>query len=193
MTDRLFERVEEDITGEIVGKKHKEIKANLEYLRKLFIMPDSPDKFIEFGHELLEMIHELFQEKGGIHSSITLPELSEIFNQTALPDSPYLIKDVLSEIKEKVTAHSVKVGNPYYIGHMISAVPYFMILLEMIIAALNQNQVKIETAKASSFVERELMAWFHRLIFDNSENYYKKNTKYFIMFSHLLTPKRDQL
>ena len=31
----------------------KIIKANLDYLRKLFIMPDSPDKFIEFGHELL--------------------------------------------------------------------------------------------------------------------------------------------
>jgi len=48
---------------------------------------------------------------------------------------------------------------------MISAVPYFMILLEMIIAALNQNQVKIETAKASSFVERELVAWLHRMVF----------------------------
>jgi glutamate decarboxylase len=36
---------------------------------------------------------------------------------------------------------------------MTSAVPYFMILLEMIIAALNQNQVKIESAKASTFVE----------------------------------------
>jgi len=37
----------------------KEVKTNLEYLRKLFIMPDSPDKFIEFGHDLLEMLHDL--------------------------------------------------------------------------------------------------------------------------------------
>jgi putative pyridoxal-dependent aspartate 1-decarboxylase len=160
---------------EMMDKEKKEIKANLEYLRKLFIMPDSPDKFIEFGHELLEMIHDFFREKGGIHSSITLPELSMIFDQTAMPDQPHLIKDALAEIKEKVTAHSVKVGNPYYIGHMISAVPYFMILMEMIIASLNQNQVKIETAKASSFVERELTAWFHRLIFNRSERYYQKN------------------
>ena len=151
------------------------IKSNLEYLRKLFIMPDSPDKFIEFGHELLEMIHEFFQEKGGIHSSISLPELSEIFNQKALPREPQLIKEVLAEIKTKIIAHSVKVGNPYYIGHMISAVPYFMILLEMIIAALNQNQVKIETAKASSFVERELVAWLHRLIFRRNDRFYEKH------------------
>ena len=151
------------------------IKSNMEYLRKLFIMPDSPDKFVEFGDELLEMIHDFFQEKGGIHSSISLPELSQIFNQNTLPHEPHLIKDVLTEIKTKVIAHSVKVGNPYYIGHMISAVPYFMILLEMIIAALNQNQVKIETAKASSFVERELVAWLHRLVFNRTDTFYKRN------------------
>jgi len=106
---------------------------------------------------------------------LTMPELSEIFDQTAVPDSPKLIKDVIAEIKGKVVEHSVKVGNPYYIGHMTSAIPYFMILLEMIIAALNQNQVKIETAKASSFVERELVAWLHRLIFNKDGKYYEKN------------------
>ncbi len=153
----------------------KEIRASLEYLRKLFIMPNSPDKFIEFGHDLLEMIHDFFQEKGGIHSAISLPELSRIFDQTALPGKPRLIKDVLAEIKNKIVVHSVKVGNPYYIGHMTSAIPYFMILLEMIIAALNQNQVKIESAKASSFVERELVAWLHRLIYNRKDHYYEKN------------------
>lgn len=158
-----------------MNKSPKKVETSLEYLRKLFIMPDSPDKFIEFGNDLLEMLHDFFQEKGGIHSSITLPELSEIFNQTAVPDSPDLIKDVLSEIKTKVIRHSVKVGNPYYIGHMTSAIPYFMILLEMIIAALNQNQVKIETAKASSFVERELVAWLHRLVFNRTDRFYEKN------------------
>ena len=153
----------------------KEIKASMEYLRKLFIMPDSPDKFVEFGHELLEMIHDFFKKKGGIHSSITLPELSEIFNEISIPEDPNLIKDVLSEIKNKIIAHSVKVSNPYYIGHMISPVPYYMILLEMIIAALNQNQVKIETAKASSFVERELVAWFHRLVYNAPDKFYKRH------------------
>jgi len=160
-----------------MNSETKVIKANLEYLKKLFIMPDSPDKFIEFGQELLEMLHDFFREKGGIHSSISLPELSRIFNRTAIPEDPHLIKDVLSEIKDKVIAHSVKVGNPYYIGHMTSAIPYFMILLEMIIAALNQNQVKIETAKASSFVERELMAWFHRLIYNRSDAFYERNVQ----------------
>ncbi|MFO7784727.1 MAG: aminotransferase class V-fold PLP-dependent enzyme [Thermodesulfobacteriota bacterium] len=158
-----------------MSESPREIKASMEVLRKLFIMPDSPDKFVEFGHELLEMIHGFFREKGGIHSSISLPELSEIFNRTAVPLRPMLIRDVLEEIKENVVAHSVKVGSPYYIGHMISPVPYFMILLEMIIATLNQNQVKIETAKASSFVEKEFVTWFHRLVFGRTDRFYEKN------------------
>ncbi len=152
-----------------------EVIGNLEYLRRLFIMPESSDKFVEFGEHLLEMIHHLSQERGGIHSSIPLPELAKLFNQTSLPDHPQLIKDVLPEIKNKVISHSVKVGNPYYIGHMTSAIPYFMILLEMIIAALNQNQVKIETAKSSTFVERELITWLHRLVFNKTDSFYKRN------------------
>jgi glutamate decarboxylase len=152
-----------------------EVIADLEHLRKLFIMPDSPDKFIEFGNDLLNLIHSFFENKGGIHSAISLPELSKIFSDIDLPKYPHLLKDVLFEIKNKVIAHSVKVGNPYYIGHMTSAIPYFMILLEMIIAALNQNQVKIETAKASSFVEREFIAWIHHLVFKRTASFYKNN------------------
>jgi len=158
-----------------MNKAHKEVKTNIDYLRKLFIMPDSIDKFVEFGDELIEMIHSFFQERGGIHSSISLPDLSKLFSRISIPDRPLLIKDVLSEIKTNVIGHSVKVASPYYIGHMISAIPYFMILLEMIIVTLNQNQVKIETAKASSFVEREFLAWLHHLIFNRREGFYKKN------------------
>lgn len=148
-------------------------RKDLEQVRKLFIMPDSPDKFIEFGGKLLDLIHNFFQEKGGIHSSISLQELSRLFSDIEIPKEPHMLKDVLAEIKNKIIAHSVKVGSPYYIGHMTSAIPYFMILLEMIIAALNQNQVKIESAKASTFVEKELISWMHRLIYGRPKSFYK--------------------
>ena len=151
------------------------IKTDMKQLKKLFIMPESPDKFVEFGTELLGLIHNFFQEKGGIHSHIALADLEKIFSDINLPKSPQLLTEVLAEIKNKIISHSVKVGNPYYIGHMTSAVPYFMILLEMIIAALNQNQVKIESAKASSYVERELIGWMHRLIYNNEKSFYKNN------------------
>ena len=153
----------------------KKAESSLEYLQKLFILPDTTDKFMEFGFAVLEMIYDFFKEKKALHKKITLPELAQIFNQTSIPQGPYLIRDVLEEIREKVTVHSVMVASPYYIGHMTSAIPYFMILLEIIIAALNQNQVKIETAKASSFVERELVAWIHRIVFERREQFYRKN------------------
>jgi len=167
-----------DISDHVLApsrKADRKIIASIEYLAKLFIMPDTSDKFIAFGDALLNLIHEFFQEKGGIHSAISLPDLSKIFSDIDPPTDPELIKDVLYEIKQKIIPHSVKVGNPYYIGHMTSAVPYFMILMEMIIAALNQNQIKIETAKASSFVEREFLSWMHRLVFNRSNDFYARN------------------
>jgi len=105
------------------------IPTDLEHLRKLFIMPDSPDRFMQFGYELLDLIHSFFKEKGGIHSEISLPQLACLFNAIDIPKEPKLLKDILAEVKQKVIKHSVKVGNPYYIGHMTSAIPYFMILL----------------------------------------------------------------
>lgn len=153
----------------------EDIPVDMEQIKKLFIMPDSVDKFIEFGNELLDLIHNFFSEKGGIHSSILLPDLAKLFSNTDIPDSPHLLKNVLLEIKTNVISHSVKVANPYYIGHMTSAVPYFVILLEMIIAALNQNQVKIESAKASTFLEKQFLSWMHRVIFNRSPKFYKNN------------------
>jgi len=151
----------------------EDIPVDMEQIKKLFIMPDSLDKFIEFGNELLDLIHNFFAEKGGIHSSILLPDLAKLFSNTDVPSNPHLLKNVLYEIKTNVISHSVKVANPYYIGHMTSAVPYFVILLEMIIAALNQNQVKIESAKASTFLEKQFLAWMHRIVFSRSPRFYK--------------------
>ncbi|HNQ85112.1 MAG TPA: pyridoxal-dependent decarboxylase [Deltaproteobacteria bacterium] len=153
----------------------KNIESTPEYMRKLFIMPDSSDRFVEFGVHLLDMIHDFFKEKGGIHSSISMEDLANIFCNIEMPSHPQLIKDVLNEIKNNIIKHSVKVANPYYIGHMTSAVPYFMILLEMIAVSLNQNQVKIESAKASTFVEREFLCWIHHLIYDNIPEFYRKH------------------
>ncbi|MGI6385528.1 MAG: pyridoxal-dependent decarboxylase [Desulfomonilia bacterium] len=155
----------------------KRIEATSAYMKKLFIMPDSSDRFVEFGIHLLDMIHDFFKEKGGIHSSVSIEELAGIFSKTDIPCAPMLIKDVLSEIKNNVIKHSVKVANPYYIGHMTSAIPYFMILLEMIAVSLNQNQVKIESAKASSLVEREFLCWMHRLVYNNTDQFYAANVQ----------------
>lgn len=49
------------------GKKHQKyrdgIPVDMEQIKKLFIMPESADKFNEFGNELLDLIHSFFTEK----------------------------------------------------------------------------------------------------------------------------------
>jgi len=157
------------------GIMTKQVKADFDHLKKLFILPDSQDKFIEYGNMLLDMLHKYFAEKGGLHSEISIADLGKMFSQEDIPRNPSLLKIIFPEIHEKIISHSVKVGSPYYIGHMTSPVPWFAVLVEMIIASLNQNQVKIETAKASTFVEREFIAWIHRLVFSKNSSYYKKN------------------
>ncbi len=57
-------------------------------MRKLFIMPDSSDRFVEFGVHLLDMIHDFFKEKGGIHSSISMEDLANIFCNIEMPLIP---------------------------------------------------------------------------------------------------------
>jgi len=158
-----------------LGGDHKRVASTPEYLHKLFIMPNSADRFVEFGEHLLDMIHDFFEDQGGIHSAISIEDLQLKFSHTSLPDQPMLIKDVLDDIKNNIINHSVKVASPYYIGHMTTAIPYFMVLLEMISVSLNQNQVKIESAKASTFVEREFLSWMHRLAFCRSEDFYRRN------------------
>ena len=77
-----------DISDHVLApsrKTKKKIIASIQYLSKLFIMPNTPDRFMEFGDALLNMIHEFFQQKGGIHSSISLPELAEMFSDIQVP------------------------------------------------------------------------------------------------------------
>jgi glutamate decarboxylase len=57
---------------------------------------------------------------------------------------------------------------------MTSALPYFMIPLSRILTALNQNLVKVETSRAFTAMERQVLAMLHRLIYENSDEFYAK-------------------
>lgn len=47
-----------------------------------------------------------------------------------------------------------------------------MVHLKTIVAALNQNVVKLETSKVFSVVERQVLAKIHRLIYRKSDDFY---------------------
>ncbi|MCW8883743.1 MAG: putative pyridoxal-dependent aspartate 1-decarboxylase, partial [Motiliproteus sp.] len=75
---------------------------------------------------------------------------------------------------EKVVAQSVHTASPSFIGHMTSALPYFMIPLSKIMIALNQNLVKTETSKAFTPLERQVLGMMHRLIYQSGEEFYQR-------------------
>ena len=50
-----------------------------------------------------------------------------------------------------------------------------MVHLKTIVAALNQNVVKVETSKVVSVVEKQVLAKIHRLIYQKSNEFYNKH------------------
>jgi glutamate decarboxylase len=55
---------------------------------------------------------------------------------------------------------------------MTSALPYFMLPLSRIMTALNQNLVKVETSKAFTPMERQVLAMLHRLVYRGDDAFY---------------------
>ena len=76
---------------------------------------------------------------------------------------------------QKLVAHSVHTAAPGFIGHMATPLPYFMLPLSRIMVALNQNLVKIETSKAFTPLERQVLGMLHHLIFQQSDEFYEEN------------------
>ncbi|KXS47690.1 MAG: cysteine sulfinic acid decarboxylase (Csad), partial [Marinobacter sp. T13-3] len=54
------------------------------------------------------------------------------------------------------------------------ALPYFMLPLSKIMIALNQNLVKIETSKAFTPLERQVLGMIHRLVYQQDGAFYRK-------------------
>lgn len=82
---------------------------------------------------------------------------------------------MLAEISEKILAHTPVLSHPLYLGHMTQALPWFSPLIEALTARINQNQVKVETAFASTLVERQRLGWLHRLVYRNSAAFYQQH------------------
>jgi glutamate decarboxylase len=105
-------------------------------------------------------------------SDISLRSLRSILGNSEIPSGPSEASDYMQYLADSVVAHSVHTASPRFIGHMTSALPSFLQPLGRLMIAMNQNNVKIETAKATSCLEREALAMMHRLIFNFPEDFY---------------------
>ena len=98
-------------------------------------------------------------------ANVELDELIPKFTSTALRTTPMSLGSYKDLLKLDVLPYSVNVSSGKFIGHMTSALPDFIGELSSIVAQLNQNMVKIETSKAFTLLERQVLATLHRLFF----------------------------
>lgn len=157
----------------------KKAEATLETMRKVFTLPESEDStLMRLDLEIARNLHGFLREHI-VAGDIEPVDLERDFEDTKIPDEPAWVKDQVEHLLTKVVAQSVHTSSPRFVGHMTSALPYFMIPLTKIMVALNQNVVKIETSKAFTPLERQVLGMLHRLVYGLDDEFYQRWTQDF--------------
>jgi glutamate decarboxylase len=146
-----------------------------ESIEKLFTTSEA-EAFRERADEAsVSRIVERLLRDPSVTTDIDVASLAERFKQSRVPTEPCDFADYLDYLTEHVIPHSIRTSSPRFIGHMTSALPYFVRPLARLMTAMNQNQVKLETSKALSFYERQSLGMVHRLIFELPEAFYARH------------------
>lgn len=160
---------------------HPDLVADWDRLFRVFIRPEgqaSRATLIKYMDRILYGLNDFLKTNVGITEAISLKELSKNFTDTLIHDNPEKkLADVITCLIKDIAPHAVNVSSPYFVGHMTSAIPFFMVHLKTIVAALNQNVVKLETSKVVSIVEKQVIAKIHRMIYEESEDFYQEHVQ----------------
>lgn len=154
---------------------HSLATASLENLYRIFTVPEAPDSTLgaidkEISDNLLGFLTDriVAREK-------SLKAIEADFSDANIPEVPQFVSDYTEFVMDKLVAHSVHTSAPGFIGHMATPLPYFMLPLSRIMVALNQNLVKIETSKAFTPLERQVLGMLHGLVYEQDEEFYANN------------------
>lgn len=101
-----------------------------------------------------------------------MDELASPFADTRLTPAPRDPEEYLAWLQAHVVPHTVRVASPRFIGHMTSALPFFVRPVSRLMAAMNQNVVKTETSRVLTFLERQALARLHRLVYALPDAFY---------------------
>ncbi len=159
----------------------KGLVADWDHLMRVFLRPEddaSRQTLIKYMEQMLFGLHDFLKKHVGITEAKSLKELSENFQSTVIKEDPEKkLADVITCMIREIAPHAVNVASPYFVGHMTSAIPFFMVHLKTIVAALNQNPVKVETSKVVSVVEKQVIAKIHNMIYGKDLDFYKDNVQ----------------
>jgi len=147
--------------------------VNLESLHRIFTIPEAPDSTLGRIERHLSENLEGFLTDHIVAKEKPLHEIEQDFADSAIPENPEFVSDHTETLLNKLVAHSVHTASPRFIGHMTSALPYFLLPLAKLMVGLNQNLVKIETSKAFTPLERQVLGMLHHLVYGQNERFYK--------------------
>jgi len=166
---------EDSLKHGAISEHHALATASLENLYRIFTVPEAPHSTLgsidkEISDNLMGFLTDriVAQERD-------LADIEKDFSQAAIPEVPQFVSEYTDFVMEKLVAHSVHTAAPGFIGHMATPLPYFMLPLSRIMLALNQNLVKIETSKAFTPLERQVLGMLHGLVYERDEAFYADN------------------
>ncbi|MGB9081302.1 MAG: putative pyridoxal-dependent aspartate 1-decarboxylase, partial [Desulfuromonadaceae bacterium] len=155
-------------------KSRELAQANLENIYRIFTVPEAPDSTLGRIDQAISDDLTGFLQEHIVAVERDLDEIEGDFSKSRIPEDPTYVSDYTEFLKEKLVSQSVHTASPGFIGHMTSALPYFMLPLSRILTALNQNLVKVETSRAFTPMERQVLAMMHRLVYSGSDDFYSR-------------------
>ncbi|MDW6003762.1 pyridoxal-dependent aspartate 1-decarboxylase PanP [Vibrio mangrovi] len=154
--------------------KSKTAEANFDSLLRIFTVPEGPGSTLTKIEEEISQNLNQFLREHIVSEEKPLKAIEQDFLSSQIPELPEFVSDHTQHLLDKVVAQSVHTSAPSFIGHMTSALPYFLMPLSKIMIALNQNLVKIETSKAFTPLERQVVGMLHRLIYSGTDDFYSQ-------------------
>lgn len=147
--------------------------ASEEALLRIFTVPEAPDSTLSVIEQNISQNLMGFLQESVVAVEKPLTEIELDFQQHQIPAAPQFVSDYADDMMQTLVAHSVHTSAPSFIGHMTSALPYFVLPLSKMMVGLNQNLVKIETSKAFTPLERQVLGMMHHLIYAENDGFYK--------------------
>jgi putative pyridoxal-dependent aspartate 1-decarboxylase len=152
----------------------RQATASEEALWRIFTVPEAPDSTLSIIEQNLSQNLAGFLRKSIVAVEKPLWQIERDFQTHQIPQMPNFVSDYAESLMQKLVAHSVHTAAPSFIGHMTSALPYFVLSLSKMMVGLNQNLVKIETSKAFTPMERQVLGMMHHLVYGEGDGFYKK-------------------
>ncbi len=152
----------------------RQATASEEAIWRIFTVPEAPDSTLTIIEQNISQNLAGFLRESIVAVEKPLWQIERDFQAYQIPAEPSFVSDYAQEMMDKLVAHSVHTAAPSFIGHMTSALPYFVLPLSKMMVGLNQNLVKIETSKAFTPLERQVLGMMHHLVYGEAEGFYKK-------------------